>query len=59
MVERSALVAKPHEGSHISHVLTDVDDFESLVALYLLVDISAIGTGGHAINFNHNLYSLR
>ena len=53
MVEDGTIVAQMHESTHIMNVGTDVDDLESLVALDLLVDESAIGAGGHTINLNH------
>lgn len=45
-----------HESTHIMNVGTDIDDLESLVALDLLVDESAIGAGGHTINLNRVVF---
>ena len=59
MVERGRGVAKVYKLAHVTHMLTDIQHLETVVASDLLVQVDAMGTSFHSINLNHGACGYR
>ena len=55
-VESGVRVAQFQEGLEVQDVRTEIDDFEPWVVLNLLFHRHAVGAGGHAIDFDHDVF---
>lgn len=53
-VECGRVVAELEESLEVLHVLSDVDDFVSVVAFHLCFHVGTVGTGVHSINLDHD-----